>query len=560
MSLKEKVTFEVQEKEEDASFSSERNCQQTDLKANDSLLDLSLNKTSEHATDTNFAPKTVLKHSTPKSRHLDSRYNRDMYDWEENPIYQGSSQHASQQTPPMFDREFSRIDYYDDSYRYDQQNIRTVPDTYPSSYLQSGAYRNYDYYLPRDQNSSGYQTQNQGSHAYSTGYPVSSSQYQNASNFVEQTPYHSTTQVNATSYTNDPYQNPHYNAQISNTYPQSQIAPQRSVHNASNLAYQPVQNSNVQAQTNTPFCMCVGQKEKVQVEKYDDQKWDLDDYMTHFEMVANLNKWNDVEKAQRLVINLRGSAQRLLGGLTLGQLSDYNTIKQELYQRFSPREREDVYKCEFREYKRKSGESVTDYCYALRRVAQRAYPQMPYSNLENFLVDRYIHGLGNSDLKKHVQFRHPKSLAQAIAFASEYEAVEGPIDSIKKPTDDRVFTVVQESVTNSSEIQGGAQSSHLTERMAVLERKLDQLLSVSEFSERVQNRQRGSSPNARNSVYQNGSNNSYQRSFSPRRHESQFRDRDGQSNRNPREIICNFCKGVGHIETKCRKKAQHSEN
>lgn len=60
--------------------------------------------------------------------------------------------------------------------------------------------------------------------------------------------------------------------------------------------------------------------------KYDDQKWDLDDYMTHFEMVANLKKWNDVEKAQRLVINLRGSAQKLLGGLTLGQQSDYNTI------------------------------------------------------------------------------------------------------------------------------------------------------------------------------------------------------------------------------------------
>lgn len=97
------------------------------------------------------------------------------------------------------------------------------------------------------------------------------------------------------------------------------------------------------------MCTYVGQKEKAQVEKYDDQKWDLDDYMTHFEMVANLNKWNDVEKAQRLVINLRGSAQRLLGGLTLGQLSDYNTIKQELYQRFSPREREDVYKCRFRE-------------------------------------------------------------------------------------------------------------------------------------------------------------------------------------------------------------------
>lgn len=105
---------------------------------------------------------------------------------------------------------------------------------------------------------------------------------------------------------------------------------------------------------------------------------------------------------------------------------------------------------------------MTDYGYALRRVAQRAYPQMPYNNLENFLVDRYIQWLGNSDLKKHVQFRHPNFLAQAVAFASEYEAVEGPIPiySIEKPTDDRVFTVVQESVTNSSEIQGGESAEH----------------------------------------------------------------------------------------------------
>jgi hypothetical protein len=130
---------------------------------------------------------------------------------------------------------------------------------------------------------------------------------------------------------------------------------QRSVQNASDLAgHSNYQQPCTQVRNNNSGCTCVGQKENVQVEKYDDQKWDLEDYLTHFEMVANLNEWNDRDKAQRLVINLRGSIQKLLGGLTLNQLNDFNALKQELYQRFSPREREDVYKCEFREHKRKA--------------------------------------------------------------------------------------------------------------------------------------------------------------------------------------------------------------
>ena len=38
--------------------------------------------------------------------------------------------------------------------------------------------------------------------------------------------------------------------------------------------------------------------------------------------------------------------------------------------------------------------------------------------------------------KKHVQFRHPNTLHEAIGLATEYKALEGPIDRVKKSAND----------------------------------------------------------------------------------------------------------------------------
>ncbi|CAC5419775.1 unnamed protein product [Mytilus coruscus] len=157
------------------------------------------------------------------------------------------------------------------------------------------------------------------------------------------------------------------------------------------------------------------------------------DYIVHFEQVATWNRWSDSEKAQQLSMCLRGPAQKILSDLTLGQLSDYTLIKSALAQRFHPRESEVAYRCEFRNLKRQKGESVADYGYRLRRSAQKAYPALKCSDIEPTVIDQYIHGLNNHELKKHVQFHHPQTLIQAIAFASEFEAFLGSSDRIFKP-------------------------------------------------------------------------------------------------------------------------------
>ena len=48
---------------------------------------------------------------------------------------------------------------------------------------------------------------------------------------------------------------------------------------------------------------------------------DFKDYILHFEQVAIWNKWSDTEKAQQLVMCLRGQAQNILSDLTLGKMN-----------------------------------------------------------------------------------------------------------------------------------------------------------------------------------------------------------------------------------------------
>ncbi len=149
--------------------------------------------------------------------------------------------------------------------------------------------------------------------------------------------------------------------------------------------------------------------------------------MRHMEwLVRRTKSKNAIHLTQR-------EAQKLLGTLTMHQLNDFSTLKAILTQRFNPQEREIAFRCEFRNRRRNKGETVADYGYQPRKLGHKAYPSTIYSMLEMYIIDQYINGLGNYELQKHVQFGHPQTLDQAIALATEFGALEGSVDRIKKP-------------------------------------------------------------------------------------------------------------------------------
>ena len=65
-----------------------------------------------------------------------------------------------------------------------------------------------------------------------------------------------------------------------------------------------------------------------------------------------------------------------------------------------------------------------EYGYTLHRLAVRAFPNIPHNCQEQWVLDQFVMGLDRPELKRYVQFGHPRTLNEAISLAIEYESFE----------------------------------------------------------------------------------------------------------------------------------------
>ena len=119
-----------------------------------------------------------------------------------------------------------------------------------------------------------------------------------------------------------------------------------------------------------------------------------------------------------------GDALRLLGEFSDQVLKEYNSLVAELNCRYNPAEWAPAWKIEFRNRTRKLNETVMHYAQALGRTVQKAFPKMPCDAQEQWVLDQFTIGLGDVEIRKHVQFGHPRDINAAISLAIELEAFE----------------------------------------------------------------------------------------------------------------------------------------
>ena len=151
-------------------------------------------------------------------------------------------------------------------------------------------------------------------------------------------------------------------------------------------------------------------------------------------------------------------------------------MKQIITDRYAPKEKDVAYRCQLRYRKREKGESVSDHGHHLSRLARKAYPNLTLSQLEMYVIDQFITGLGNYELQKHVQFGHPKSMNAAIGLATEYEALDGSVDRVRKP---RVSSEqIAPIVSNENDVH---QSITLDQIDKLLDKKLNTLAREGTF-------------------------------------------------------------------------------
>ena len=98
------------------------------------------------------------------------------------------------------------------------------------------------------------------------------------------------------------------------------------------------------------------------------------DYLTQFEMVADLNGWNDEVKAMELATSLRGNAQSVLTDLSVTDRRNFGSLVTALANRFEPINQNEIYRVQLKSRQRRSGESLAELAQEVKRLIRRAYP------------------------------------------------------------------------------------------------------------------------------------------------------------------------------------------
>ncbi len=161
-------------------------------------------------------------------------------------------------------------------------------------------------------------------------------------------------------------------------------------------------------------------------------KSDFLDYKAQFETVAYLNQWSREEMGLQLAISLTDEAREVLSSLRGADMHNYDRLVEALECRYSPRGRESQYYLELMSRDQGPEEDVTTYGHTLRRLAAKAFGDRPVDEL--MLVNTFIRGLKNVDMKRHVYHERCVNLYTAIHAAVAYEAFDRPLrESSRKP-------------------------------------------------------------------------------------------------------------------------------
>ena len=213
------------------------------------------------------------------------------------------------------------------------------------------------------------------------------------------------------------------------------------------------------------------------------------EYLAYFDRISKWNSWSRPEMALQLSMSLVGYAQSVLFELPQMIQEDYDALCEALTVTFLPPERVSASRCEFRQRRRRPNETPTEFASALRRLATRAYAEMPPDAREIMLIEQLISGLSSMEAQRHVQFGHPRTLSLAVSLAEEYEAFES-MARYNRPTSH--IAMAAEYPRHSQEYQqfpqgpyacvshdirpnGGHKPQDLDEVCGVLQRVMDRL-------------------------------------------------------------------------------------
>ena len=103
-----------------------------------------------------------------------------------------------------------------------------------------------------------------------------------------------------------------------------------------------------------------------------------EDYLAQFELIAEINRWNDSMKATYLAVSLSGPAQAVLGDLEPKARKNFAELTNALAERFGTENQQQVYRTALKTHSQQGDETLPELAQSVHRLTRQAYPEAPH--------------------------------------------------------------------------------------------------------------------------------------------------------------------------------------
>lgn len=160
---------------------------------------------------------------------------------------------------------------------------------------------------------------------------------------------------------------------------------------------------------------------KMKPQFYDGSE-DLEDYLSQFEILAELNQWNYHSKSLYLASSLKGDARSMLSELSPIERRDFDTLVDILKLRFGSVNRSEIYKANLQTRTKHRDESISELAQSIKKLTRQAYPNAPYDVVSTLARDHFIDALPESDMRLRLREAQAQNIEQAEILALRLEA------------------------------------------------------------------------------------------------------------------------------------------
>ena len=161
-------------------------------------------------------------------------------------------------------------------------------------------------------------------------------------------------------------------------------------------------------------------REKAKPRVYDGNE-DFDDYLSQFEIVADLNNWDYRTKSLQLAGHLAKDACGILGELGTEQRRDYDTLVTALKRRFGATERSEMFRAKLKTRTRGNNESISELAQAIKKLTRQAYPSAESGLTDILALDQFIDALPDPDIRLRLREARPRDINEAETLAIRLE-------------------------------------------------------------------------------------------------------------------------------------------